>query len=46
MNLKVDINNLNYINYMKHKGNENGVLKRNMESERATIEEKQEEKEK
>ena len=44
INLETNINNLNYLRYMEHKDNENGALKRNFESERATIEEDQETK--
>lgn len=39
MNLKTQINNLNYIQYMKYKGSENEDRKSNSESERATKEE-------
>lgn len=44
MNLKCEINNLNYLRYMEHEGNENGANKRVLESERATPKEEQEEK--
>lgn len=42
MNLKCEINNLNYLMYMEHKENENGANKGNMESERATTTEEKE----
>lgn len=46
MNLKCEINNLNYIRYMEHKDNENGANKGRFESERATLEELRKEIEK
>lgn len=44
MNLKTNINNLNYIHYMEQKENENGKNIRDMERERATIDEKNKQK--
>lgn len=46
MNLNTQINNINYLVYMEHKDNENGANKGHFESERATLEEEQKEKEK
>lgn len=40
MSLETSINNINYLRYMEGKDNENGVLNRNLESERATAEKK------
>lgn len=40
MNLETSINNLNFIRYMEGKDNENGVLNRNLESEKAKQTEK------
>lgn len=36
MNLNTEINNINYLRYMEHKDNDNGVSKCNLESERTT----------
>lgn len=46
MNLETNISNLNYLRYMEYTSNGNGANKGHFESERATIKEKQEEKEK
>jgi hypothetical protein len=37
MNLNMQIDNINYLRYMEHKEAENGDLKGNYESERATL---------
>ena len=44
MSLETKINNINFIRYMEHKGNDNGANKRILESERATQTEKNKEK--
>ena len=36
MNLKCEINNVNYLRYMEYKENENGILKRHLEREQTT----------
>lgn len=46
MNLKCEINNLNYLRYMEHKGNGNGANRGHFESDKTTSAEEQEEKEK
>lgn len=46
INLETNINNLNYLRYMEYTSNGNGANKGHFESDRTTIEEEQEEKEK
>lgn len=44
MNLNMQINNINYLRDMEHKEAENGALKGNYESEKATPGEKNKQK--
>ncbi len=44
INLETNINNINYIRYMEYKDNENGDLKRILESDKTTSAEDQETK--
>lgn len=46
MNLKCEINNLNYLRYMEYSDSGNGANKRHFESEKTTSGKEQEEKEK